>query len=124
MIDVRDLIGKPYGTHGRGPVTYDCYGLAIEVCKRFGKELPDAFYESTSPEINGNLIGRAKPLLNASCIDEPVPGAVVVVMTGSNPVHIGVCLNSKDFIHCGKYGVKIERLTAWKRRIEGFYTWQ
>ena len=36
-----DLIGKPYKKNGRGPDSYDCYGICIEVCKRIGTKLPE-----------------------------------------------------------------------------------
>lgn len=42
MIDVKDLIGTPFKEFGRDAKTgLDCYGLVIEVAKRYGKELKD-----------------------------------------------------------------------------------
>ena len=49
---VKDLIGIPYKDHGRDFSGMDCYGIAIEVLKRFGKNLPDVFYDKTSIENN------------------------------------------------------------------------
>ena len=31
LLDIDDLLGVPYKVHGRGPDSYDCYGLVIEV---------------------------------------------------------------------------------------------
>lgn len=60
MINVFDLIGLPYQENGRGPEGYDCYGLAIEVEKRFGKKLRDAVYENHNIELSQ----KWAPLLN------------------------------------------------------------
>lgn len=123
MIELRDLIGKPYIVHGRGPEAYDCYGLVLEVAHRYGKSLPDAFYESTSREFNADLIDTTKPTIKAQRIDTPIEGAVVVITVGKEPNHVGVCLGDGNFIHCGKYGVRVETLASVSKRIEGFYTW-
>lgn len=123
MIEIRDLIGKPYLVHGRGPDAYDCYGLVIEVARRHGKSLPDAFYSETSREFNSDLIDATKPTIHATRIDKPVEGAVVVMTVGGEPNHVGTCLGDGNFIHCGKYGVRVESLASVSKRIEGYYTW-
>ena len=46
MIDVNDLIGKPYKLGGTGPYQYDCWGLVREVYHRLGRDLPG--YESAT----------------------------------------------------------------------------
>lgn len=124
MIEIRDLIGKPYKVHGRGPDSYDCYGLAIEACKRFGKILPDAIYSETDRIQNAHLIDSQKPSIQAIRVEKPSAGVVVALKVGGVASHIGVCLGDGNFIHCEKNGVRVETLASWNRRTEGFYTWQ
>jgi len=125
MESLRDLIGKPYAIHGRGPDAYDCYGLAIEVCRRFGKKLDDSFYDEVSAETEKRLIDDTKASLKAVRLAGPEAGAVVEFLIAGKPRHIGVCLGDGTFIHATeKLGVRTSELAAWSKRIEGFYTWQ
>ena len=42
MIDVSDLIGVPFVNHGRDIHDgLDCYGLVMEVFRRYGKHIPE-----------------------------------------------------------------------------------
>ena len=51
MIDVSDLIGVPFVEFGRDKENgLDCYGLAIEVEKRLGKDLKDVVLEKFNRE--------------------------------------------------------------------------
>ena len=53
MIDVSDLVGVPFKVHGRSKEEgFDCYGLAMGVERRAGKNLPDAFYSEVKAESN------------------------------------------------------------------------
>lgn len=124
MIEIRDLIGKPYAPHGRGPDYYDCYGAAIEACWWFGKRLLDKAIKAIDSLSNASLIDDMKATLHATRIEQPVAGAVVVLRVAGLPCHIGVCLGDGNFIHAMKdLGVHVDSLSSWKHRIEGFYTW-
>lgn len=124
MIEIRDLIGKPYAPHGRGPDFFDCYGLAIEVCRRFGKRLQDKASKETDVLSNKSLITDMKATIHASKQHLPTAGSVVVLRVVGHPCHIGVCLGDGNFIHAMKdLGVHVDSLSSWKHRIEGFYTW-
>lgn len=39
--ELNDLIGKPYEFRGRGNPGYDCWGLVVEVYRRFEFSIPD-----------------------------------------------------------------------------------
>jgi len=41
IINVDDLLAKPYQRGARGPDGYDCWGVVIEVGKRMGIDFPD-----------------------------------------------------------------------------------
>lgn len=124
MVNLRDLIGKPYAVHGRGPDAYDCFGLAIEVCRRYGKILEDSFYDEITSDMERRLIDETKAVIHAERLPGPVEGAVVEFLIAGKPRHVGVCLGDGTFIHALKdLGVRTSELSAWSKRIEGFYTW-
>lgn len=115
MIDVSDLIGRPYIENGRGPDGYDCYGLAIEVEKRLGRTLRDAVYENHDKELSNIW----KPLLNVRPSDFITEGALLEIHVG-NTLHIAVALDSVTMIHATiNQGVRISRIAAYK--LAGIY---
>ena len=110
MIDYNDLIGKPYKEKGRGPDGYDCYGLCIEVCKRFGTALP---------EMSDMLESLFLP------VSQPIPGDLVLV-TNVGEKHAGVMIDDTLFLQVvatGRRGVHCMRIDhPWvSGRIEGYY---
>lgn len=105
-INVADLIGQPYKDNGRGNGGYDCYGLAIEVEKRLGKELIDVYYDNH----NKQLAEEYAPLLNLRKTDFINTG-VIIEMHKDGLLHIGVAINKVDMIHATRnQGVRISRI--------------
>jgi len=122
MIIVKDLVGIPYKAHGRDPAGMDCYGIAIEVLHRIGKNLPDVFYPDTDIESNENILKILKEAIPSALIEKPEEGAIVEILVMGQPSHIGVCLGDGTFIHAlKKIGVVIEPLSRYKHRIKGYY---
>lgn len=122
IIDYADLLGKPFSWGGRGPEEYDCYGLAKEVCRRGGVELPP--WESVcSPGLIQAGFDAGKELF-IKC-DRPEPFDIVLLMVRPPFVsHCGVMLDAVRFIHImERTSVAIERIDtiAWQRRVHGFY---
>ncbi len=110
MLDVSDLIGIPYKEHGRDLSGFDCYGLAIEVERRFGKVLIDVFYHNHDAELSQMWA----PLLNVRRIDSIIEGALIEIHIGTS-LHIGVALNDSMMIHATtNQGVRISRIKAYK----------
>lgn len=114
MIQIDDLLGVPYKDHGRDKSGYDCYGLAIEVARRFGYKLDDVYYENHNLELSAEYI----PTLNTTPRDTPDEG-VLIEMQYKNEIHIGVCLNGYDFIHATRNGVRVNKIGTFK--IRGYY---
>ena len=110
LIELSDLLGKPYVLHGRGPDGYDCYGLAIEVERRLGKELPDVCSQGSVIE------GLVKT-------KEPKFGDIVMFKSRGRDRHIGVYFEKGDFVHCDFEGVRVSNLRQYVQKGE-FYTWQ
>lgn len=124
-VDVSDLIGMKYKPHGRGNGGYDCYGLAIEVEKRFGYTLPDFEYEET----DGRIEVEAKSLLskgNARQINDFIPGAIILLQNVQGmKTHIGVYLGDGMFIHSHiKRNVCVDTVKSHRHCISGVYIWQ
>ena len=114
MIPIADLIGKPYRDNGRGPDAYDCYGLAIEVERRAGYKLNDVQYTDHAP----SLCNKYAPTLNVYKLDKPREGALLEMYTDGE-LHIGVCINEREFIHETKYGARINHIGS--IQVRGIY---
>lgn len=121
LLDINDLLGKPYKAHGRGPNDYDCYGLVIEVEKRLGRELPDLYkiFDKKSEVKNLTLSTEAVGLKKT---ETPMFGDIVVFKKNNRADHVAVYLKNGDFIHCNGNGVEILNLNFYYKKGE-FYTW-
>lgn len=113
-VDLTDLLGIPYKDHGRDATGYDCYGLAIEVSRRYGYKLNDVIYEDHNLDLSAENI----PTLNVTPIDTPREGALLEMNCG-NELHIGVAINSREFIHMTRTGCRINQIGIFQ--IRGIY---
>ena len=109
-LDIIDLIGIPYKENGRTKESgFDCYGLAIEVEKRLGKQLIDVQYENHDIELSSEYA----PLLNVKKCNSIYQG-VILEMHVKNELHIGVAINNKQFIHATRnQGVRISLISSY-----------
>lgn len=122
-----DLIGKPFEFGSRGPNTFDCYGLCMEVYKRLGRELPDY------PTSFGNYTEDNETYVNGKAnfirLEKPVPFCLVTFMIIRPFVsHVGVV--TEDCTHFLSAEVKrfvsIEPLESprWRGRLDGFWKYE
>ena len=122
LLDINDLLGKPYKVHGRGPDSYDCYGLVIEVERRLGRIIPDLYQifdkksEVRNPDFSLKAVGLEKT-------DTPSFGDIIVFKKKGRVDHVAVYLKNNDFIHCDCNGVEVLNLNYYFRKGE-FYKWQ
>lgn len=126
MIDVSDLIGVRFVNHGRSVAQgFDCYGLAIEVSKRNGHSLPDLWYVKSTDEVFSNNAERIiKSLSNViEVTDLEEEGNLVVFFENGRMVHIGCIIEEDIFIHCDKFGVRIQKLSEYHRKNWRLYKW-
>ena len=122
LLDLSDLIGKPYKSHGRGPEFYDCYGLDIEVAKRLGHIVPDLFKSLKE----GDPRDKEYTALSEGLVktENPIFGDVVIFLNNKGRIfHCGIILKNREFIHCDKQGVRIANIDYYHKKGE-FYTWQ
>ena len=124
MIEISDLIGVRFKTHGRTIEDgFDCYGLQILLNKRKGKILPDFEYErSDNDGFNEHYLEVLKSL-DMKKVDDIQPEDEILFYSGNKAVHIGMALGNNLFVHCDRFGVRINDLTTYGRRYE-VYRWQ
>ena len=127
--DLSGLIGIPFVDGGRDPATgLDCWGLFMEVQKRFGVDVPD-FQVSchSTPGIDdafAEAIGRWRR------IEKPTPGCGVALAIDPNfpdtVQHFGVYIGGGKFLHTlEKTGAILTSVhhEFWKNKVRGFYEW-
>lgn len=127
LIDINDLLGKPYKAHARGPKEYDCYGLVIEVEKRLGHEMPDLYKrlsERDEWELDPHNKDYSAEMSGMIKTDKPKFGDVIIFFDNKGRIHhTGVYLKNDDFIHCNKRGVHIIKVQDYGKTWE-VYTWK
>lgn len=122
MVKYDDLIGVPYVNGGRDPKTgLDCWGLAIEMFRRQGLQLPPYLVDATRTELCMSLFESGKPKWVE--LEEPESGCVVLIRFIGNPLpsHCGVYVGYGEFIHAEHTAVQVDRVARWGPRIIGYF---
>lgn len=125
-IDIDDLVGVRYCFNGRSKETgFDCYGLAIEVSKRFGHIMPDVEEAWKEDRDFLHCEGLCLSKVEVKRINEPqTPGDVILIKNSRGILnHIGIYLGDGRFIHCNKLGVHLDRVSQYKMLIGRVYKW-
>lgn len=123
-MDYTDLLGKPFESGGRGPTSYDCLGLLIELYKRRGIVIEDVDLVMEDGE---NASNRLRDVLKTPLWEKRIaPELYCVVIIKQHPVfvsHLGMYLGAGKFIHASHKGVEINRIfdSHYSSRIIGFY---
>jgi cell wall-associated NlpC family hydrolase len=115
-----DLIGKPFVDGARGPDSYDCFGLLLEVFRRRGIIITDQSY-SADPAERGALLLRGivgwKPC-------DIYPGAGLMFRQDGIAGHVGVAIDEDRFLHAassiGQVGIGFLS-RGWRPRLMGAY---
>lgn len=117
-VAIADLIGIPFEFGGRGPDSFDCYGLLMEMYSRIGKSIPDYGSASKGATIIAMMLGRLSEWKEV--VERP--GTALLIKLPKS-MHVGFVLPYGKFIHTNKMtgGVTIESLRIWTRRILGYY---
>lgn len=108
-----DLIGKPFVDGGRGPKEFDCWGLAIEIFKRIGYNIPNFTVGAFKPEEIDKCIKEQRVYWKA--IKEPQVGCLILMRLGRHQFvnHCGIYLGNGLFIHTReKLGCCIDRINS------------
>ena len=115
-----DLIGKPWEKHARGPSSFDCVGLLLELCARRGLRV--ALLASDISEIDRASGSEGEWEKVAS----PLPGDALLISSSDPRWHVGVAISSYLMIHSKQgVGVAVERFDTplYASRVKGFYRW-
>lgn len=125
-MDYTKLIGIPFVDRGRDPKTgLDCYGLAREVFRMHGIDLPEFWIACEDASHINQTVSNEKESGRWIRLEKPeAPCLVVLRFNNFQWNHVGVYIGGGKFIHTArKTGVRIERLDHpyWRNRIEGFY---
>ena len=126
MFDYKDLIGIPFVDRGRDPkVGLDCFGLAKEVFRWHGIDLPEFWIACEDASQINRTVGEEKKSGRWARLEKPeVPCLIVLRFNAYKWNHVGVYIGSGRMIHTArKTGGRIERLDHpyWRQRIEGYY---
>lgn len=124
---VRRWIGLPFKLGGRGPGSFDCWGLARAVLEaEFGIRLPR--YDRGYPKTEGDRAALAALVRDGMPgwyeIERPAAGDLVLLRHGSHACHIGVVVGRGWMLHI-EQGIDsaLDRTDGlrWSRRLVGFY---
>lgn len=116
-----DLIGVKFKYGGRGPETFDCWGLVQECHRRWhGVELPD--YRSTaSPERNAALMASEGQKLWQQ-LPGIEPGSILLIRVKRYGAHVGFAHSRTRFLQALEgFGVIESRAARFERQILGAY---
>jgi cell wall-associated NlpC family hydrolase len=121
-------IGLPYADKGRGPSSFDCWGLVRYVLQQeFGiTSLPDYAdrYTSAGDRNSVSSAVSAGLALGWHQVTSPASGVLVILRVAGRPWHCGLAISDRLMLHTLE-GVNtcVERLDSavWSKRIEGFY---
>jgi cell wall-associated NlpC family hydrolase len=115
-----DLIGKPFADGARGPDSFDCFGLLLELFRRRGIIITDHSY-SADPNERGALL--LKGLAGWTPCDIH-PGAGLMFRENGIAGHVGVALDEDRFLHAarsiGQVGIGFLS-RGWRPRLMGAY---
>lgn len=116
----QDLIGLPFRDRARGPESYDCYGLMLEMYRRRGIVIDDYRYSADRGE-------RADLFINGLAKWQRCdikPGATLLFREGGIPGHVGVAIDDDRFIHAasslGQVGIGFLS-RGWRIRLIGAF---
>ena len=124
------VMGVPFVEKGRDYSGLDCYGLVrLSYHEIFGVDLPDYRdqYEDTGNSRDSRL-ALSELIAMKKRKWEPVakyqPMDVALFNLGGMPIHVGIMIDKKNFLHCEKkIGTVIESISslAWNRRLNGVF---
>lgn len=119
-----------YVDGGRDYDGIDCYGIPFLAYRDvLGIDLPAFYgeYEDGGKSVESRATINDLILANKNeweLVDKYEPMDVVLFTLGGNPIHVGIMIDSKRFLHCErKIGVVVEKISSfmWWKRLEGVY---
>jgi len=121
-MEYEDLIGVPFVDGGRDKSGMDCWGLAREMFRRQGIDIPDYHVSAVSAVSVASQMGVDVAYWQK--LAQPALGCLVLIRLSPDvwANHVGIYIGDGKFIHAySATGVSIGRLRRWRSRIVGFY---
>jgi len=125
---IHDLVGKRFVNGGRDAIKgFDCWGLVMEVFRRYGITIPDftidAFsYQDIDKVTNYQMMSKQWKEVKRPFYDNGVPLVVLMRMHPKYIAHVGAYIGNDKIIHTMKAtGVIISRASSLRNRIVGYY---
>lgn len=125
---VRKALATPFLDKGRTWVGVDCWGLvALAYSELMGISLPlySGNYDSANdrPTLSKLVEQERKTWVQVDRVEVKPLDCVVLLMAG-RPVHVGLMIDKRQFLHCShRIGTVVERVDSvlWQERVEGYY---
>ena len=123
--ELNDLIGKPFSLEeSRGPDSYDCWGLCIEVMRRYGITLPELPVCGEDFSKTNSIF--EKEIASGVWVEliEPKPPCIVAFKFHKLFVtHVGVYIGNGKIIHVNRdTNTCVGKLSNYsKKTIQGYY---
>lgn len=121
------VLTVPYVLNGADKQGWDCRGCVAWSRRSWlglGSPGMDGWYPVEQAE-NPDFVARAiQDRVSAWVRCDPKPGAVVLLKVGERVAHVGLMLDTHNFLHARRvYGTCVDTLQkkAWLRRFEGAY---
>jgi cell wall-associated NlpC family hydrolase len=125
---VKNYIGIPFVSNGRGMDGCDCYGLVrLVLMREFGRSLPELSADYTNArciEETAALFEQHRPVLLAGRIAGPEEGAVALIREQNRLCHAGLYAGDGYVLHTReRLGSICQRISHpdLRERIEGYY---
>ena len=124
------LIGVPFVDGGRDADGYDCWGLAQEVMRRYGKDVPDFSVSCFDTVLINALFEGERAKWSWLKTGTPEPGDLAVMnldpLSPQMIQHVGVYVGDGRIIHTMKkresHLVRIDD-PYWSKKIKAWYRW-
>lgn len=102
--DISDMIGKPYEELARGPGSYDCVGLVLEILRRSGAKPTDWILDNAPAATTSEWRET----------DAAVPMCVIQSSRDGSEFadHLSVYIGGGMVIHATENGVEISSMAA------------
>lgn len=104
-----------YAALGRGPVAFDCWGLALDARARHGFDVPvDPMAAALNPRDMRAIVGAAYSADQWEILPDLRHGALVFFPTLVKAVHCGIALG--DGIYAGVLDISRAKGLSWRTR--------
>jgi hypothetical protein len=126
-----DYIGKPWEVASAGPGSYDCWGLVVEIHKRFhNRDLQIISVEENNLRELIQTIDSHPERAFWDVIHNPMEGDIALMRQSRHPIHVGIWLDvdGGGMLHsmqgAGVIFQNLQSLTLAGWKVENYYRYK